>query len=102
VTEEEKEAITQNAASCGLTPATMMRKLGTGYRPKSVVDHQHIVEMLKVNGDLSRLGNLLKLWLSNSSKVRGFKNQEIKQLRGRIGEVVEEMDKVITQIERQL
>ena len=36
----------------------------------SVIDHRKVDELVRVNGDLGRLGGLLKLWLSNDEKLR--------------------------------
>jgi hypothetical protein len=102
VTAAEREAIEGNAAKCGLTPAAMMRELGCGYEPKSIIDHGHIVAMLQVNGDLARLGNLLKLWLTNSERVKGFKTLQIKQLQNRVERLVDDMDRVVVKIEHSL
>ena len=35
---------------------------------------------MSVNADLARLGNLLKLWLSDDEKARGFSRDQIQSL----------------------
>jgi len=68
VTEEEKKAITANANAVSLHPSTFLRNLGIGYEPTSTLDQQAILELLQVNNHLSRLGSLLKMWLSNDER----------------------------------
>jgi hypothetical protein len=36
----------------------------------SVINHRKVDELVRFNGDLDRLGGLLKLWLSNDEKLR--------------------------------
>jgi hypothetical protein len=63
VTPEEKADIERLAATTGLSVSTYLRTLGLGYEPKSILDAEHILGLLKIGGDLGRLGGLLKLWL---------------------------------------
>lgn len=61
--------IEQNAKNTGLKPSSLFRELGLGYEPKSTVDAQHILELIRLRGDLGRLGGLLKKWLNDSQKI---------------------------------
>ena len=72
VDEKEKKLIEKNAKNTGLTPASLMRVLATGHQPKSTIDAQNIIELVKLRGDIGRLGGLLKMWLTSrkSGKVR--------------------------------
>ena len=56
-----------------------LRAVGTGYEPRAVVDRDQVHAMLKVNGDLGRLGGLLKLWLSDDAKLREFDRGQVRQ-----------------------
>ena len=82
--EEEIEAIEKNAADCGEALAPFLRKVGAGYTVKGVVDQKAILDLLKANGDLGRLGGLLKLWLSQRDthlpKEAGVSIGEVKDL----------------------
>lgn len=69
---EEAAAIQRNAQAVGLTVAAYLRALGTGYEPRPVIDRDRVVDLLKVNADLGRLGGLLKLWLTNDEKLQAF------------------------------
>ncbi len=63
VTDAERETIRANARSPRLTVSAYLRYRGLGYRPKSTLDHEAVLALLKVNADQGHLGGLLKLWL---------------------------------------
>lgn len=64
VSEDELTKISEMASAHDLSNAAYLRQLGMGEQPKSTLDSQHILELAKINGDIGRLGGLLKLWLS--------------------------------------
>lgn len=66
---EELKEIELNAKSCGLTKADYLRKIGAGYSPKGVIDQLAVNELIKVAGDLGRLGGLLKLLLTERENL---------------------------------
>lgn len=77
--------------------AEYLRRLGTGYEIKGTLHARAIMELSKINGDLGRLGGLLKLWLSNDRKVADFDKHTIEALLKRIHKTQEAMlDKVKT------
>ncbi len=76
---EEEKAIKANAKATGLTIAAYLRNVGLGYQPKSVLDHEAIGELAKVNADLGRLGGLLKMWLANDEKLAMYQPVQIQQ-----------------------
>lgn len=63
VSASERAGIEQRAAAARLSVSCYLRTLGLGYEPKSTLDQQAIVELVKVHADQGRLGGLLKLWL---------------------------------------
>lgn len=63
VTPEERAAIEKNAAATNLSASAYLRTLGLGYQPKSLLDVKHVLELVKLGGDMGRLGGLLKMWL---------------------------------------
>ena len=67
------------ARSVGMSVASYLRAVGAGYQPRAVVDRDRIDEMLRINGDLGRLGGLLKLWLTNDAKLDQFDRGQIRQ-----------------------
>lgn len=78
-TAEEAEVITAQARTVGLSVGAYLRAVGAGYEPRSVVDRDQVDAMLKVNGDLGRLGGLLKLWLSDDAKLGQFDRGQVRQ-----------------------
>jgi hypothetical protein len=77
---EEAQIIEAQARAVGMTIAAYLRALGTGYQPRAIVDREQVNEMLRVNGDLGRLGGLLKLWLSDDVKLAAFDRGQIRQV----------------------
>lgn len=69
---EEAEVIKARARAVGMSVASYLRALGAAYQPRAVVDRERVEAMLRVNGDLGRLGGLLKLWLSDDAKLNAF------------------------------
>lgn len=67
----EKEAIKTRARQCGMSVAAYLRTLGLHHRPKAVLDAKAVLELAKVNGDLGRLGGLLKMLLTNNERLKG-------------------------------
>jgi hypothetical protein len=76
---EEEEAIKANARAAGLTIAAYLRNVGIGYEIKGVLDQQAVLELAKVNGDLGRLGGLLKMWLSNDERLAMYDPEQLRQ-----------------------
>lgn len=66
VTEEELEKLHRQAKNTGMKLSMYLRSIGLNYPINSVVDQIALSELLKVKGDLGRLGGLFKLWLSNT------------------------------------
>ncbi len=64
VTDAERAEIATRANATRLPVSSYLRALRLGYCPKSTLDHQAIVALVKINADQGRLGGLLKLWLS--------------------------------------
>lgn len=69
---EEAAGIEAHARSVGMSIAAYLRAVGLGYQPRAVIDHEKVQEMLRINGDLGRLGGLLKLWLTDDPKLAQF------------------------------
>ncbi|MBK7492326.1 MAG: conjugal transfer transcriptional regulator TraJ [Nitrosomonas sp.] len=66
----EETEIKSKATDAGLTVAEYLRNLGLGYQVPSVVDSRQVDSLLKINGDLGRLGGLIKLWLTNDKRTK--------------------------------
>jgi hypothetical protein len=73
VSEAEQAAIDGAAERVGMSTSAYLRALGLGYQPIGHLDREASEHLVRVNADLSRLGNLLKLWLSDDVKLAVFK-----------------------------
>lgn len=65
----EKAAIQAKASAHTLSDSAYLRTLGLDMPIRSTVDQEAIQELAKINGDLGRLGGLLKMWLTNRERV---------------------------------
>ena len=66
----EEAEIKSKATDAGLPVAEYLRNLDLGYQVPSVVDSRQVDSLLKINGDLGRLGGLIKLWLTNDKRTK--------------------------------
>lgn len=90
VNESEFDLLTKKAEAHGLNTSTYLRNLGLNYPIKSIVDRQAITALLKVNGDLGKLGGLFKLWLiKNNEEKEPFSDQRTFK---NIDELVDEIE----------
>ena len=77
---EERTFIQEQAKLCCRTTSTYLRDLALGYQPQSKTDSDVVIELMSVNANLARLGNLLKLWLDDDQKAQGFNHEQIQAL----------------------
>lgn len=68
----EKAQIEAMAKATGHSASSYLRLVGQGYVMRSVLDYERVQELAKINGDLGRLGGLLKLWLTDDAKLAAF------------------------------
>ncbi|MCS4511808.1 conjugal transfer transcriptional regulator TraJ [Xylophilus ampelinus] len=96
---EERAEIEANAKRAGVSVARYLRDVGQGYQIKVAVDtHQHVRELVRVNGDLGRLGGLLKLWLTDDVRTLQFGEATILALLGRIEATQDEMSRIMKSV----
>lgn len=95
---EEKQIIEGLARRAGMSAARYLREVGQGYQIKGVVDYEYVRELARINGDLGRLGGLLKLWLTNDVRTAQFGQSTILAVLRKIEVTQEEMGKVMTKI----
>jgi hypothetical protein len=81
---QEALAIKAQAQAVGLPVAAYLRNVGLGIEVKSVLDYQRIDELARINGDLGRLGGLLKLWLTNDERLHRIKARELRAVLNKI------------------
>lgn len=100
VTPDEKAAIEAFAKQCGRSTSGYLRMLGLGYEPKSIMDNARVEELAKINGDLGRLGGLLKLWLTNDVRTAQYGESTIRAALARIEDTQDKMVEVMKLVVR--
>ncbi|MFZ2169121.1 MAG: conjugal transfer transcriptional regulator TraJ [Methylococcaceae bacterium] len=95
---EERRQIEKKAHAAGLSMSSYLLHVGMGYHITGIVDYEHVQELARINGDLGRLGGLLKLWLTNDARVAQFGESTIRAILSRIEDTVEEMGRVMLRI----
>ena len=91
----EEAQIKRLAAAAGLPVAAYLRKVGLGYRLPGILDHRRVEELARINGDLGRLGGLLKLWLTNDERTAAFGEATIRAVLAKIADTQDEMHAVM-------
>jgi hypothetical protein len=86
VSATERARIEQRAKIAGLSVSAYLRAAGLNQPIRSVLDHDAVRELAKVNGDQGRLGGLLKLWLMQRGG-EGAPAVEIRRVLDRITEI---------------
>ena len=97
---EEKCEVERQARQAGLSVARYLREVGQGYQIKGIVDYEQVRELARINGDLGRLGGLLKLWLSDDARTAAFGAATLRALLWRIERTQEEMGQVMKSVVR--
>ena len=97
---EEHRQIETNANTAGLSLSTYLLKVGMGCQIHGIADHKQVEELARINGDLGRLGGLLKLWLTDDARTAQFGKATIRAVLSRIeatqDQMIELMKTVIT------
>ena len=73
VTPAERDQIAATAGRLAMSTSAYLRSLGLGYQPIGHLDMVGIQRLNAARADQARMGNLLKLWLSDDAKLRVFK-----------------------------
>jgi len=91
----EAEQIKHNAQAAGRTVAAYLRSVGLGYEVRGILDNRRVEELARINGDLGRLGGLLKLWLTDDVRTAAFGEATIRALLSKIEDTQATMHDVI-------
>lgn len=101
---DEKALIEAMAKDVGMSASSYLRLVGMGHQPNSLIDVKQARELVRVNGDLGRLGGLLKLWLTDDAKLDALKPENtpaiIRGVLKRIEANQEQMDEIIKAVLR--
>lgn len=80
----EKAQLRALAAASRKSVSAYLLNVGLGYRVKGILDNRRVEELARINGDLGRLGGLLKLWLTNDARTEAFGEATIRALLSKI------------------
>ena len=97
---DERQTIEQQARSTGLSMSSYLLRVGMGYPIRSIVDHHQVEELVKINGDLGRLGGLLKLWLSKEQSVGGVEARTVRETLKKIDATQDQMLNLMSKVLR--
>ena len=88
VTAAEKAAIGEKAGAHSMSASAYLRSLGLALPIQSTIDQRAVLELLKINADLGRLGGLIKMWLtSNESFESGSAQVMQRKLDGSLDQI---------------
>ena len=91
----EEAAIKKLAASAGLSVAAYLRNVGLGYEIRGILDNKRVEELARINGDLGRLGGLLKLWLTDDPRTAAFGAATIRAVLSKIEDTQTQMQDIM-------
>jgi hypothetical protein len=97
---DEKQTIELQGRSTGLSKSAYLLRVGMGYPIRSIVDHHQVEELVKINGDLGRLGGLLKLWLSKETPVVGIEARTVRETLKKIDATQDQMVSLMSKVLR--
>jgi hypothetical protein len=82
VSAAEKAQLQAIAEACSCSVPALLRHTALGHQVKSTLDHQAVMELSRLRGDLGRMGGLLKLWLTQDDRwvESGVDKVEIREL----------------------
>jgi hypothetical protein len=79
VTAAEKAAIGEKAAAHSMSASAYLRSLGLALPIQSSIDQRSVLELLKINADLGRLGGLIKMWLTSNESFESASAQAMQR-----------------------
>jgi hypothetical protein len=80
VTTAEKAAIAEKATAHSMSISRYLRALGLALPIQCTVDQRAMLDLLKINADLGRLGGLIKLWLTTNESSQSA-NAQVMQIK---------------------
>jgi hypothetical protein len=95
---DEKRALELAAKSVGMSISTYLRRVGMGYQVQGILDNKRVEELARINGDLGRLGGLLKLWLIDDVRTRHFGGATLLAILSKIEDTQDRMHEVMREV----
>lgn len=94
----EAAEIRRMAKAAELPVAAYLRSVGLGYRLHGKLDNRRVEELARINGDLGRLGGLLKLWLTDDPRTAQFGETTILAVLSKIEDTQLEMQRIMRDV----
>ncbi|MCM2359750.1 MAG: conjugal transfer protein TraJ [Geobacteraceae bacterium] len=91
----EDAAIKRLAATVGLPVAAYLCNVALSYRFNRILDDSAVADLVRLNGDLGRLDNLLKLWLTNDPRTAHYGPPLIRAVLSKIEITMDEMQEIM-------
>ncbi|MEX3547655.1 MAG: conjugal transfer transcriptional regulator TraJ [Burkholderia sp.] len=92
---DERNQIEAHAQAAGLSLSAYLLNVGMGYQVRGILDNKRVEELARINGDLGRLGGLLKLWLTDDPRTVQFGEATIRALLSKIEDTQDKMHEVM-------
>lgn len=93
----EKAAIDAKARATSRSLSAFLRDLALGFEPRSTIDHEAVIALVRVNADQGRLGGLLKLWLVERPG-QGAPTYDVRRLLTQIEETQAELRRLVQRL----
>ena len=94
----ERAQLEAKAKSVGMSVSAYLGAVGVGYPVKTLLDHQRVEDLMRIDGNLGRIGGLLKLWLIDDQRTRSFGAGTVRALLHKIEACQAEMLAVMRQV----
>jgi hypothetical protein len=91
---EENLRIAASAAQAGLSKSSFVKLVSLGEQVRSLDTQRSIRAMVNINGDLGRLGGLLKLWLTERDNNAVDVRRVLRELEARQRELKQAIKKL--------
>lgn len=95
---DEKTQLESAAKAVGMSVSAYLLNVGMGYQVPGILDNKRVEELARINGDLGRLGGLLKLWLTDDVRTLQFGEATILALLSRIESTQDRMHEVMLEV----
>ena len=95
---DEKKQLESAAQAVGMSVSAYLLSVGIGYQVPGILDNKRVEELARINGDLGRLGGLLKLWLTDDVRTLQFGEATILALLSRIESTQDRMHEVMQEV----
>lgn len=90
---EEFAQVVQMSEQAGLSMSEFVRRVCLGQVVESKVDSRAVLDLLRINADLGRLGGLLKLWLTEP-------DQHATDVRKLLRDIMDAKDALVAKVEQ--